>query len=417
MADESGPVVVLCKWRAEMVPAILDVTANLYVVLDESDLARADFGEGLLDGVRGVYRIGNFDSVEEVTGVAVDLAVRGIRVSRVISLSEDSQLGANHLRTLLGCATADGLVLAGARDKRMMKELVGRAGVPVTRWASLPSGGTDFGAVAFPAVVKPAFGFGTMNTIRVDGPEDAATAVRQLPRLPRLKSDHLIIEEFINGRELHIDALWHDGEPLFFLVSSYYVPRLTHVEGDSGSGGGSTRDGSYLIQRHDHLDLYDRLSTLHSAVNRALGIATAVTHLEVFETDSGDIVFSEVATRMGGGYIPDMLSAQLGYNVYDALASGLINGRIVDPKPAHRHVGALHLRPSRAGIISSMPSDAEIQEVDGVVSWRRMKQAGDTIGFANAMDWCLVVVIGADDAQAYSEFAERVEAQLVIEVE
>jgi hypothetical protein len=405
----ASPVVVLCKWRAEMVPALLAVTSDLHLVVDAADVERDDYDESLLDGAGRIYRIRDFDSIEELTGVAVDLAVRGIAVDEVLTFSESSQLGANHLRALLGRSVGNPLVLAAARDKRMMKHLVGGVGVPVARWASLVPG--SFEHVGLPCVVKPAFGFGTMNTVRVDSVTELAEVVAGLPHLPKLRSDHLIVEEFVDGRELHVDALWSGGVPLFFTVSSYYVPRLEHV-----NGAHDTRDGSYILQRDDHPRLYDRLLVLHHDVNRALGIDTAVTHLEVFHTASDQIVFSEVATRMGGGWVPDMLSAHLGHDVHSALASGLLRGEIAESKPAHRYIGALHLRPTVAGRVVGMPTDDEIRAVDGVVSWRRMKKVGDAVGFVDTMDWCLLVVVGADTEEEFWRLADEVESRLAVRV-
>ncbi|MGW5973426.1 ATP-grasp domain-containing protein [Streptomyces sp. NPDC055186] len=423
---EDGPVVVLCKWRPDMVRSLLAATPHLHLVLEEKELAAADRSPELTGAARALYRVGSIDSVEELTGVAVDLAVRGVEVDHVLSFSEDGQLGAAQLRALLGCDDTSATMRAAVRDKRMMKQLVAAAGVPVTEWASLPVGATfaDGDAlpdVGFPAVVKPAFGFGTMSTVRVENAQDIADALRDLPKPERLSSGHLIVERFVPGRELHIDALWREGKPLFLNVSAYYVPRLDHVPTDGAAQDAPpTRDGSYMLVPEEHPELHERIRALHTTVNEALGIETAVTHLEVFEAPTGDLVFSEIATRIGGGWIPDMLTARLGRSVFDTVATGLLYGDIEADRPAgspHRHIGALHLRPSRAGTVTAVPTKERIEAVEGVLGWRLMKKAGDTVGFAHAMDWCLLVVLGADTAEEFEALLDRVESELTIEVE
>jgi ATP-grasp domain len=408
------PVVVLCKWRAEMVSALVAAGADVYLVVDRADLARTDFDDSLLAEVRGVYRIGEFDSIEEITAVAADLTVRGVVVDHVMSLSEDAQLGAGHLRLLVGGEDREPLAAAGARDKRLMKHLVGRAGVRVTEWASLLPG-QPVDDVGFPAVVKPVYGFGTMNTVRVDSADELGAVVAGLPELPRLKSDHLIVERFVDGRELHIDALWYQGEPLFLLASAYRVPRLAHVEGIGGQHRVHTGDGSYVLDRGQHADLHERLMAMHRSVNKALGITTAVTHLEVFDTPSGELVFSEIACRMGGGWVADIVGVYFGRSIYDTLASGLLTGDVGEPKPPFPHLGVAHLRPARGGTITAMPTDEQLRDTPGVVSWRRMKQVGDPVAFANAMDWCLFVVIGANTEAELHKVTEDIETALVIE--
>ncbi|MET8127522.1 ATP-grasp domain-containing protein [Streptomyces sp. NPDC005065] len=422
VADD-GPTVVLCKWRPDMITALLASTPHLYLVLDEADRAKAAAAPEITGAARGVYRVGSLDSVEELTGVAVDLSVRGVRVDQVLCFSEDSQLGSGHLRTLLGCGgdTAP-LVQSAVRDKRMMKQLVAAAGVPVAEWASLPAGATftdgdSLPDVGFPAVVKPAYGFGTMSTVRVESPQEITDFVQNLPKSERLRSDHLIVERFVQGRELHIDALWQSGRPLFLTASSYYVPRLDHVTDGGDAARKNARDGSYIIPRQDHPELYERLLDLHNTVNGALGIENAVTHLEVFETPGGELVFSEIATRVGGGWIPDMLTAHLGRSVHRTIATGLLYGHAEAPEPPYRHIGALHLRPSHAGTLTTMPTDEQIRSVAGVLDWRRMKQPGDTVGFTHAMDWCLLVILGADTAEEYAALADRIETDLIVEVQ
>jgi biotin carboxylase len=420
---EDGPVVVLCKWRPDMVRALLAATPNLHLVIEESEAAVAAGAPELTGAARAVYRVGSIDSVEELTGVAVDLTVRGVEVDQVLSFSEDGQLGAAHLRTLLGCGDASAVMRAAVRDKRMMKHLVAAAGVPVTEWASLPTDvtfadGDTLPVVGFPAVVKPAFGFGTMSTTRVENAQEIAAVLRALPKPDRLSSGHLIVERFVAGRELHIDALWREGKPLFFNVSAYYVPRLDHVAAaDDPHDAPPTRDGSYMLASEEHPELHERLLAMHTTVNEALGIDTAVTHMEVFETATGELVFSEIATRVGGGWVPDMLTARLGRSVHDTVATGLLYGDIENTVSPHRHIGALHLRPPRAGTITALPTDEQLGAVDGVLGWRLMKKTGDTVGFSHAMDWCLFVIVGADTAEEFEALLDRVETELTIEVD
>ncbi|MEF9905560.1 ATP-grasp domain-containing protein [Streptomyces sp. P9-A2] len=423
---EDGPVVVLCKWRPDMVRALLAATPNLHLVLEESELATAAASPELTTAVRSVYRVGSVDSVEELTGVAVDLAVRDVRVDQVLSFSEDGQLGAAQLRALLGCDEASAQMRAAVRDKRMMKHLVAAAGVPVTQWASLPTDvtfadGDTLPDVGFPAIVKPAFGFGTMSTIRAENAAEIAAVLRDLPKPDRLSSGHLIVERFVSGRELHIDALWREGKPLFLNVSAYYAPRLDHVATDRAvHDAPPARDGSYMLAPEEHPELHERILAMHTTVNEALGIDTAVTHLEVFETLTGDLVFSEIATRIGGGWIPDMLTARLGHNVHDIIATGLLYGNLEaggDTVSPHRHIGALHLRPPRAGTITALPTGEQIEAVDGVLDWRLRKKTGDRFGFSHAMDWCLLVIVGADTAEEFEAALDRVETELTIEVE
>ena len=83
-----------------------------------------------------------------------------------------------------------------------------------------------------------------------------------------LKTNHLMAEEFVNGRELIVDSVWRDGSPQFMHVSEYYQPRLDLISNRSVVDGPS--DGARVLPREDFPDLHRRLRELDDLVNSAL---------------------------------------------------------------------------------------------------------------------------------------------------
>ncbi|MBO0514810.1 hypothetical protein J0695_23875, partial [Streptomyces beijiangensis] len=227
----------------------------------------------------------------------------------------------------------------------------------------------------------------------------------------------LIAEEFIAGRELHVDALWHGKEPLFLIVSAYYEPRLSLLEGKVPDEPGVPLDGSYIIPREQNPDLYEKVLHLHRVVNGALGVERAVTHLELFERPDGQLVFSEIATRLGGGWIGPLLSEYLGYNVQRAVADGLLLGRLDPPCPTHPYLGALHLRPTGPGTITAIPDVAQMLSKNGVLRAQCWRAQGDPVQLDHPSDWCAFVVLGADSREQYEALARQVVTEFPVEVE
>ncbi|MFB7258194.1 ATP-grasp domain-containing protein [Streptomyces nojiriensis] len=416
--------VVVCKWSPTLTRSLLDITPHVYVVLDDFDVKFMDPDWGLLAEAARVYRISDFDSNEEVAAVAADLALRNTKVDHVISWTEFSQFGAGYLEVLLGLTT-DPLKHVSFRDKRMMKQRLRGTDVAVAEWMTLPdrTSEPDRQAVRdglrFPLVVKPAAGSGTIGTVTVHQPEDLAGALEALAPDPELRSVQLIAEERIEGRELHVDALWNGDEPLYFVVSAYYKPRLALVE-DSAANVPVTDapiDGSYVLPADDAPELYRRALELHRAVNRAMGITRGATHLEVFERADGELVFSEIATRLGGAWIGQVLSEYLGYEVHTALASGTVCGTIDQPKVAKPYLGALQLRPATSGRITKMPSEEDMRAFDGVLRAQKLRSVGDDVDLTHPSNWCGFIVLGADSADEYFERARRIVRDLRVEVE
>ncbi|ONI91300.1 hypothetical protein ALI22I_09575 [Saccharothrix sp. ALI-22-I] len=391
----------------------------VFVVLDDYDVEHSAPDWDLLGKAAQVYRVREFDSTDEVAAVAADLALSG-GADRVLSFTEFSQFGAGYLAVLLGIGPADPLAHVAARDKRLMKARIAATGVRTTTWMSLPDplAADAVGAaerLGFPLVIKPATGFGTHSTVRVDGPGMLAAALGDFTTRAPLKSRQLIAERFVPGRELHVDALWNGDEPLYFVISVYHAPRLSLVEGKWS--GDEPVDGSRTLDPDDHPDLHARVLEMHRRVNRALGVHREATHLELFERPDGELIFSEVATRLGGGWIGGVLSEYLGYDVHRALAHALVHGEIPPTRPAHRHLGAVHLRPDRPGIITSMPTEAQMRQVDGVLHAQVLRSPGDHVDLTHPSDWCAFVVLGADSAAAYDALARRVVGELRIETE
>ncbi len=386
--------VVLCKCQQQFLAELLDLGARVHLVLDR--YGRFDSApDDLLARCAHVYRVASVDSLEELGAVAVDLRLRGVRVEKVLSVQEQGQAESRYLELLLGLRD-DPLGVVSLRDKRWMKTRVRAAGVPTARFVSLAGPGDVDGLAAVrelrgPVVVKPATGFGSLSTVRVDDAREVGAAVDALGFDPAQRSRHLIVEEFVDGRELMVDATWSRGRALTFVAHDYHARRLDMI-----TAGGAC--GSSILAERDHPELYERLLDLHVRVNRALGITDWATHMEVFVRPDGEIVFSEVASRAGGGWIPGMLTAHLGRPVWGVLAEAVLFGTCPPPEPVRKYLGAVHIGPTRPGRITAFPGDEELAAGPGVISWSAVRGLGDLARMSHPSDFCLHVVLGADSA-------------------
>lgn len=412
MADRE---IVLCKWQPELLEALADLGARVYLVLDRYDRFDEAAGGTAPERCVRVYRIASFDSLEELAAVAVDLRLRGAAIDRVVSQSELSQSGARYLELLLGLGD-DAVGHVAHRDKRLMKQRVQAAGVPTARFRSIADP-ADREAIAAARrelgprlIAKPAAGFGSMSTVRVGPLDDLAEVISGFSFDPVLRSRQLIVEEFVTGEEIAVDAIWAAGRPLSFVVHGYHEPRLNQTEP-------SSMDGSRILPRQDHEELYARLLALQLRVNEALGITDHATHMEVFLRPDGEIVFSEIANRVGGGWIPGMLDAHYGRPIWRVLAEVVLHGTCPPAEPVHRHVGAVHVRPLRPGTITRFPPDAELAAYPGVLSWWSVRKLGDRARLSHPSDYYLHIVLGAETEMEFSALCARAVKRFAIETE
>ncbi|MFJ8197196.1 acetyl-CoA carboxylase biotin carboxylase subunit family protein [Streptomyces sp. NPDC096152] len=419
--DHTGPcTVVVCRYQPELLAALLDHPArtsrhvDVCVVLERADIVYESPDQQLLARCQKVYTVGSFDSLAELSAVAVDLRLTCPPVVRVCNQNELSQFGAGYLRLLLDDAPADPRHHVAHRDKRLMKQLVREAGVPVTQFRSLADAGDEAavasvaGELTSPLIVKPAAGFGASSTVKVDA-AGLGAAASGLTFDPAQRSRQLIVEEFVPGEDLCVDAVWSGGKALTFVVQRYLRRRMTVLEG--------ALDGSVIVAPEEHPDLYARLREMHARVNAALGIHDGPTHLEVFERPDRQLVFSEIASRAGGGWMQHMIGAYHGRSTWSLLADTVLGE---DAAPLHRawpHVGAIHIRPTAPGIITGAPSDAELLAFPGTITWHRHRQIGDRARLSSPSEWYFDLVLGADTAAELVQTCLRAARTFAIETD
>lgn len=412
------PIMLLCNWRNELVEFLLGRGVAVGAILNEYDVKFQKPLHRLLERCEAIYHVRNFNSLEELGAIAVDLSIKGVRVERVIALTEFSQYGAGYLDLVLRPGKTDSLAHAAVRDKRLMKSRIGQRGVRVAAWCSIsdPGDPVQVSAVAerlrFPIVVKPAAGFGTMSTVRVDSERELREKLQAFTFEQMIVSRQLIAEEFIDGCEFHVDSLWVDGVNQYMAVCAYSQPRLASITRRTVASGSA--DGSVILPEEGNEELHREIRQMHALANEALGVRTAVTQMELFQDGGGRLWFSEMATRMAGAWGPLLLSHRYGRNIWEIVGEGFC-GDYPDIKlDGPEYIGVLHLAPVQPGVITRMPTDAEISAQEGVLGWQRMREAGAQANFSHAADWYLFVVLGASSREEYYERATRVTRELPI---
>jgi len=404
---------LLCKWEHDLLETLLDSGNDVILVLDDFDAEHHHLEPKLIDRTARVYRVSSFDALSDLSAVAADIRLREEKIDQVISFTEFSQLGAGYLQSLVVEQPKDLLDWVAVRDKRLMKERVRAAGIRTAISLSLPDSGDRERreyikkTLRFPVVVKPALGFGTMSTRRADTPEQFDAILDDFHYEPLVPSRQLTVEEFVTGRELLVEGLWVNGEPEFFVAGSYLEPRLASI----GSRSGDTEqlpDGAVLLLREENAQLYERLLDFCRRVNAAFHVTDAVTEVELFETPDGELVFSEMCTRLGGGAVVPMVSEHLGEPVWHIIGRGLLSGEARPREVVRRYVGFVNLVPEKPGVITSLPPVDEVAAIPGVARVWPVAKVGDALSLSHGAEFCYIVIFGSDDRDEFDAAMERV---------
>ncbi|MFB7665929.1 acetyl-CoA carboxylase biotin carboxylase subunit family protein [Kitasatospora sp. NPDC056138] len=404
--------VLVCRWDQTTLRSLLERGARVTLVYDEWEAANRAIDPELIARVERHYVIRSFDALDEMAQLAVEIRSSGVKIDRVLSLSEFSQFSAAYLATLLGLEQPAIEKSVLMRDKRAMKDRARQAGIACARYVSLSTADVEGSVrrveeeIGFPVIVKPAAGLGSVDTSKVEGPEELAAILRAAGR--ETLAQFLLAEEPIDGDEYHVDAVWEDGRAQVLGVSRYLRPRML-VETPGRD------NGSILLPREREQALYEEVEALHERINTGFGITDDITHLELFRRADGQLWFSEIATRVAGGAIPESFGP-LGADLRELWVEAIM-GKGREPlelqEPPYPYVGWINLAPDRPGTIVAEPSDELVSRFPYVLDTVRSRHAGSEIGELHPSVWCLLLVLGADSEEQFRERAAELEAALL----
>ncbi|GAA2142561.1 hypothetical protein GCM10009760_27820 [Kitasatospora kazusensis] len=204
---------------------------------------------------------------------------------KVLALSESGILGAHRIREHLGIPGPSLARLEQVRDKVAMKRALQDAEVRHPRFVAAPPAGGEL-PWAGKTVVKPRQGASSEGVSIHGTAREAVDFYRTLAEPAEYQ-----LEEYIEGDLFHADALVTDGV-VSDLVVSRYVGKPVDFAGGQPIGS-------------SQLPYEERYHRFVAQAVEALGIEEGCLHLEFFETAEQELVFLEVANRLGGGGIVD----------------------------------------------------------------------------------------------------------------
>ena len=212
----------------------------------------------------------------------------------------------------LGLPSLDPRVALDLRLKHRMRQALARQGVPQPRFAWIRAEGEVAPAlerVGLPCVVKPVDMAGSLLVRKALKPEEALEAVRRIQRrrladLDRPVLGEALIEEYVEGPEYSVEGFVEAGRLRVVCITSKFLgPEPYFVEAGHIVPAG--------IAEADH----GRVVAYVARVAAALGLTRGPFHAEVRCTRSGPLLI-EIAARLGGDRIPDLVRLALGVDLY-----------------------------------------------------------------------------------------------------
>lgn len=136
--------------------------------------------------------------------------------------------------------------------------------------------------------------------------------------LEESQKDYLIVEEFIRGHEIGIDAFVENGKLLFIAPHD----KITYNYGGIGIPIGHIFPYVGTQQVMDNIELQTK------RVIKALELNNCAVNIDAFLMDNGDVSIIEAGARAGATGIPELISIAYNCDYYEMIIKNCINKKI-----------------------------------------------------------------------------------------
>ena len=258
------------------------------------------------ESIEEIYFMPDLTDVPAVIN-GISYLARGRRIDRIIPLDEYDVMLAATLREYFRLPGMGETTTRQLRDKLAMRVAANDKNVPVPAFAPVFNDevvAEFIAATPGPWVLKPRAEASTIGIAKLSRADDVWKHLQDLGD----RRSTFLIERYIPGDVYHADSIIADGIVQFVSVQRYGRPPL-----DVFHDGGAAR--TFTIERGTDDDL--ALRDLNQRVVSALGVRDSATHMEFIKNAAdGKFFFLEVAARVGGAYISDVIEYATGVNLW-----------------------------------------------------------------------------------------------------
>ena len=305
---------------------------------------------------------------------------RKMKVDRVVALEEFDVMTAALVREHFCLPGMSSSTAKTFRDKFRMAEAAKAAGIVVPEYVPLINA-DDMRAfmarVPSPWIIKPRSDVSAIGIRKVNCEDEVWNWVGEMNERENLRerASYYLLAQFVAGEVFHVDSLVLDSRVLFAGVNRYGRPPL-----EVAHGGGTYVSRSVARRSDDEKELLKINRKLVKALKHERGAA----HAEFIKSEAdGHFYFLEIAARVGGAYIADVLEAASGLNLWREWARMEVADAGVASETAHRP-GVNKITPLRndyAGIVLSLskqetPDTSAYDDPEIVYRVKKLHHAG-----------------------------------------
>lgn len=290
---------ILCISTYEKGQDFLRQMAELGVrptLLTVEKLRDADWPRDILEDLVTMPEDMTFDQVRNT----VCWMARGRRFGRIVALDEFDQETAAGLREHMRLPGMNLSTTAYYRDKLAMRMGARAAGFLVPEFCRVLNYDelhSFMESVPGPWLLKPRSEASALGIRKIDEPNQLWRSLEELGD----RQTHFILERFVPGDIFHVDSIVSNGAVVFSAAHQYGKPPMQVMH----EGGVFT---TRTLDRES--DESRSLKELNARLAPSMGLQHGVTHAEFIRAHGdGRYYFLEIAARVGGAFITDLVRA------------------------------------------------------------------------------------------------------------
>lgn len=212
--------------------------------------------------------------------------------------------------------------------------------------------------LSFPVVVKPVGLSASRGVIRANDRDELKQAIARVHRLLLSMNDlddevtrFLLVEEFIAGTEVAVEALLSDGR----------LKVLTIFDKPDPLEGPFFEESYYIMPTALSESIQQQLQSVLEQACRAYGLSEGPVHAECRIRDQRVYVI-EIAARTIGGLCGRLLNVGTGYSLEELVLNQAM-GKQIEIQPAQQAAGVLMIPIPKAGVLKRVEGLLEAQKV------------------------------------------------------
>jgi biotin carboxylase len=299
----------------------------------------------------------------------------------------DAVIGVDDVTAVTAAAIAEAVGLphnsvasvTAARNKRQMRELLSRQGIPAPRHRVFPLDGDSRAfakQIVYPCVVKPLILSASCGVVRANDEEEFESAFRRigalLTNLNLVAVDEqarwILVEDFVPGVEVALEGLLTKG----------VLQPLAMFDKPDPLEGPYFEETVYVTPSRLSSDLQQKIVACANQTAKALGLREGPVHGE-FRVNENGVWVIEMAARAIGGRCSRTLDFAAGMSLEELILRHALRMPLPPLARQEQAAGVMMLPIPYSGRLHEVRGQAEARAVPGVVELTITAEPGDEL--------------------------------------